>query len=84
MRVGAAVRVVLLVGGEAMSDSCEKSIDVIGPLFVQACALLDNVQLHDTPEWKRGLANLKADVRNARNKAKESDEHTARAGGVPA
>lgn len=44
----------------AARHALTQTLDVIGPLFLEACSLLDNAALRDTEPWQRALAELKA------------------------
>ena len=53
------------VRGAAEPRTVDAVLDVIGPLFLEACSLLDNAALRDTEPWQRAFAELKAKAKKA-------------------
>lgn len=53
------------VRGAAEPRTVDAALDVIGPLFLEACSLLDNAALRDTEPWQRAFAELKAKAKQA-------------------
>ena len=53
------------VTGAAKQRTVDAVLDVIGPLFLEACSLLDNAALRDTEPWQRAFAELKEKAKQA-------------------